>query len=164
MQQVPSLCMLCTAVLCNCALDVLTHAADVLPLLPGFSKAALLAVLRRRLCRDSCREMADAAVSLLSDAGATREAGGALNLAGCACTDAGVRTLINTRVASWLTALDVRRCGGISGALKHRHLSRIQALTILVPDRGCASRPIACGTFAHYAARRVCGKRLCSFA
>jgi hypothetical protein len=111
--RVPSLCELCTAVLCNHALDVLTQAADVLQLLPLSTKAALFAVLRRHLCHDACSALADTAVALLAEAGA-EAACGALDLSACAVSDAVVASL--SLFAGRLTALDVRRCGLITPA------------------------------------------------
>ena len=111
--RVPSLCELCTAVLCNHALDVLAQAADVLQLLPLSTKAALFAVLRRHLCHDACSALADTVVALLAEAGAAA-ACGALDLSACAVSDAVVESL--SLFAGRLTALDVRRCGLITPA------------------------------------------------
>lgn len=106
----PRLSVLCTAVVCNHALEVFLQAGEGLAYLPVETKAALLAVLRRRLTHEQLLAQADLAVATLVDAGA----GGLLDLSGFACSDAALDAL-NEHACVCTTALDVRRCAALTG-------------------------------------------------
>ncbi len=112
MYGVPPLSLICTALLCNHAPEVVAQAADALPLLPLATKAALLAILRRLLCAEQTAALADVAAASLADSFRV------LDLSGCSLSDAGLRALAQ-RCGS-LRELDVRCCANVTRALHCR--------------------------------------------